>query len=188
VALCKKKSEKLWLWRAYDPIARRTIAWVLGRRDDVPISPTPNCGRFRASGGIGPARRRATRPTSRSCAPPSVDGCPHERPEISGWLPHAIDYVKSLPPPSPPEAVGLNDLANAPRALPPGERNNVRRANSVRVARCRSPGTPGTASFAATIAALAWRPESRELLTPRTWSGRMTLGWHSCRGHSCGEG
>ena len=25
----------LWLWRTYDPIARRTIAWVLGRRDDA---------------------------------------------------------------------------------------------------------------------------------------------------------
>ena len=35
MALCKKKTEKLWLWRAYDPIARRTIAWVLGRRDDA---------------------------------------------------------------------------------------------------------------------------------------------------------
>jgi insertion element IS1 protein InsB len=35
VAFCKKKTEKLWLWRAYDPIARRTIAWVLGRRDDA---------------------------------------------------------------------------------------------------------------------------------------------------------
>ena len=32
---CKKKTAKLWVWRAYDPIARRTIAWVLGRRDDV---------------------------------------------------------------------------------------------------------------------------------------------------------
>ena len=31
----KKKTEKLWIWRAYDPIARRTIAWVLGRRDDA---------------------------------------------------------------------------------------------------------------------------------------------------------
>ena len=30
-----KKTEKLWLWRTYDPIARRTIAWVLGRRDDA---------------------------------------------------------------------------------------------------------------------------------------------------------
>ena len=35
MAFCKKKTEKLWLWRAYDPIARRTIAWVLGRRDDA---------------------------------------------------------------------------------------------------------------------------------------------------------
>ena len=35
VAFCKKKTEKLWLWRAYDPIARQTIAWVLGRRDDA---------------------------------------------------------------------------------------------------------------------------------------------------------
>src|SRR5271154_3648458 len=34
-AFGKKKTEKLWLWRAYDPIARRTIAWVLGRRDDA---------------------------------------------------------------------------------------------------------------------------------------------------------
>ncbi len=35
MALCKKKSEKLWLWRAYDPIAWRTITRVLGRRDDA---------------------------------------------------------------------------------------------------------------------------------------------------------
>jgi insertion element IS1 protein InsB len=35
VALCKKKSEKLWVWRAYDPIAGRTIAWILGGRDDA---------------------------------------------------------------------------------------------------------------------------------------------------------
>ena len=35
MALPKKKSEKLWIWRAYDPIARRTIAWVLGGRDDA---------------------------------------------------------------------------------------------------------------------------------------------------------
>ena len=35
MALCKKKTEKLWLWRAYHPIARRTIAWILGRRDDA---------------------------------------------------------------------------------------------------------------------------------------------------------
>lgn len=31
----KKKTEKLWLWRAYDPVQRRTVAWVLGDRDDA---------------------------------------------------------------------------------------------------------------------------------------------------------
>ena len=31
-----KKTEKLWLWRAYDPVPRRTVAWVLGDRDDEP--------------------------------------------------------------------------------------------------------------------------------------------------------
>ena len=31
----KKKTAKLWIWRAYDPLARRTIAWVLGGRDDA---------------------------------------------------------------------------------------------------------------------------------------------------------
>ena len=35
VAFSKKKSCKLWIWRAYDPLARRTIAWVLGGRDDA---------------------------------------------------------------------------------------------------------------------------------------------------------
>jgi transposase-like protein len=35
----KKKTNKLWLWRAYDPVQRRTIAWVLGDRDDA----TPAC-------------------------------------------------------------------------------------------------------------------------------------------------
>ena len=35
VAFSKKKTEKLWIWRAYDPVARRTIAWVLGGRDDA---------------------------------------------------------------------------------------------------------------------------------------------------------
>ena len=24
----------MWIWRAYDPVARRTLAWVLGGRDD----------------------------------------------------------------------------------------------------------------------------------------------------------
>jgi insertion element IS1 protein InsB len=35
VAFCKKKPCKLWVWRAYDPIDRRTVAWVLGGRDDA---------------------------------------------------------------------------------------------------------------------------------------------------------
>ena len=35
VAFYKKKACKLWVWRAYDPISRRTIAWVLGGRDDA---------------------------------------------------------------------------------------------------------------------------------------------------------
>jgi insertion element IS1 protein InsB len=30
-----KKSRKLWVWRAYDPFRRRTVAWVLGGRDDA---------------------------------------------------------------------------------------------------------------------------------------------------------
>ena len=29
-----KKTKKLWIWRAYDPVARRTLAWACGRRDD----------------------------------------------------------------------------------------------------------------------------------------------------------
>src|ERR1700689_1039890 len=33
--ISSKKTQKLWIWRAYDPLARRTIAWVLGRRDDA---------------------------------------------------------------------------------------------------------------------------------------------------------
>ena len=35
VAFSKKKTNKLWLWRAYDPVQQRTIAWVLGDRDDA---------------------------------------------------------------------------------------------------------------------------------------------------------
>ena len=35
VAFSQKKTCKLWVWRAYDPVARRTIAWVLGGRDDA---------------------------------------------------------------------------------------------------------------------------------------------------------
>lgn len=29
-----KKTRKLWIWRAYDPVACRTLAWVMGGRDD----------------------------------------------------------------------------------------------------------------------------------------------------------
>jgi insertion element IS1 protein InsB len=32
-----KKSNKLWIWRAYDPVQRRTIAWVVGGRDDATL-------------------------------------------------------------------------------------------------------------------------------------------------------
>ena len=34
MAFSRKKTQKPWIWRAYDPVARRTIAWVFGRRDD----------------------------------------------------------------------------------------------------------------------------------------------------------
>ncbi len=34
MAFSSKKTCKLWIWRAYDPIGRRTVAWVLGGRDD----------------------------------------------------------------------------------------------------------------------------------------------------------
>ena len=35
MALPEKKSAKLWVWRAYDVDQRRTVAWVLGGRDDA---------------------------------------------------------------------------------------------------------------------------------------------------------
>ena len=35
MAFSQKKTCKLWVWRAYDPVARRTVAWVLGGRDDA---------------------------------------------------------------------------------------------------------------------------------------------------------
>ena len=35
MALPEKKSAKLWVWRAYDVDSRRTVAWVLGGRDDA---------------------------------------------------------------------------------------------------------------------------------------------------------
>jgi insertion element IS1 protein InsB len=35
VAFSPKKTHKLWIWRAYDPVARRTVAWIVGGRDDA---------------------------------------------------------------------------------------------------------------------------------------------------------
>jgi len=35
VAFYREKTCKLWVWRAYDPLARRTLAYVLGGRDDA---------------------------------------------------------------------------------------------------------------------------------------------------------
>ena len=35
MALPEKKSAKLWIWRAYDVDQRRTVAWMLGGRDDA---------------------------------------------------------------------------------------------------------------------------------------------------------
>ena len=35
MALPERKSAKLWVWRAYDADQRRTVAWVLGGRDDA---------------------------------------------------------------------------------------------------------------------------------------------------------
>ena len=35
MAFPEKKSAKLWIWRAYDVDQRRTVAWVLGGRDDA---------------------------------------------------------------------------------------------------------------------------------------------------------
>src|SRR5688500_1230216 len=37
---------KVWLWRAYDPVARRTLAWELGGRDDA------TCRRLLARVGV----------------------------------------------------------------------------------------------------------------------------------------
>ena len=30
-----QKTNKLWVWRAYDPFKRRTVVWVTGGRDDA---------------------------------------------------------------------------------------------------------------------------------------------------------
>lgn len=46
MALHSKKTQKLWLWRAYDPIKRKTLAWTLGGRDDK------TCQRFLDNMGI----------------------------------------------------------------------------------------------------------------------------------------
>ena len=35
MAFRKKKTAKLWIWRAFDPVGKRTVAWVLGHRDDA---------------------------------------------------------------------------------------------------------------------------------------------------------
>ena len=35
MAFPEKKSAKLWIWRAYDVDQRRTVAWMLGGRDDA---------------------------------------------------------------------------------------------------------------------------------------------------------
>src|SRR4051812_3134947 len=35
VALRGREKNKAWAWRAYDPVARRTLAWELGGRDDA---------------------------------------------------------------------------------------------------------------------------------------------------------
>ena len=35
MALRGREKNKVWLWRAFDPVARRTLAWELGGRDDA---------------------------------------------------------------------------------------------------------------------------------------------------------
>src|SRR5205807_5853069 len=35
VALRGREKNKVWVWRAFDPVARRTLAWELGGRDDA---------------------------------------------------------------------------------------------------------------------------------------------------------
>ena len=35
MALRGWEKNKVWLWRAYDPVARRTLGWELGGRDDA---------------------------------------------------------------------------------------------------------------------------------------------------------
>ncbi|HPF59840.1 MAG TPA: IS1 family transposase [Candidatus Competibacteraceae bacterium] len=37
MAFSRKKTQKRWLWRAFDPVEWRTLAWVLGGRDDATL-------------------------------------------------------------------------------------------------------------------------------------------------------
>lgn len=37
VALRQWEKNKIWIWRAYDPVAGRTLAWELGGRDDETV-------------------------------------------------------------------------------------------------------------------------------------------------------
>ena len=46
MALREWQKNKVWLWRAYDPGARRALAWELGGRDDA------TCRRLLAKVGI----------------------------------------------------------------------------------------------------------------------------------------
>jgi insertion element IS1 protein InsB len=46
VAFRERKKNKRWVWRAFDPLTRRTLAWVLGDRDDQ------TCKRLLAKIGI----------------------------------------------------------------------------------------------------------------------------------------
>ena len=34
MALCKWKKNKIWLWKAFDPVSKRVVEWALGGRDD----------------------------------------------------------------------------------------------------------------------------------------------------------
>src|SRR4051794_34216712 len=42
-----RRANKVWVWRAYDPVARRTLAWELGGRDDA------TCRRLLEKVGVG---------------------------------------------------------------------------------------------------------------------------------------
>ena len=34
MALCEWKKNKIWIWKAFDPVSGRTVSWTLGGRDD----------------------------------------------------------------------------------------------------------------------------------------------------------